>query len=124
MFNLATWAHSYGPLVVYLIISGIIFAETGLFFGFFLPGDSILFPAGILASQGYLNIYIICTLAFIAAVLGNVVGYFFGKHVGKRLFNREDSILFHKDHVQRAKNFYNKHGGKTIIFARFLPIIR
>ena len=124
MFDLATWVQMYGATVAYIVLAFIIFAETGLFFGFFLPGDSILFPAGILASQGYLNIVVLCTLAFFAAVLGNIVGYFFGRHVGKRLFNREDSIFFHKAHVTRAKNFYQKHGGKTIILARFLPIIR
>ncbi len=124
MFSLADWVHVYGATASYAILSAIIFAETGLFFGFFLPGDSILFPAGILASQGYLNIVTLCTLSFIAAVLGNIVGYFFGRHVGKRLFTREDSIFFHKDHINRAKNFYNNHGGKTILLARFLPIIR
>src|SRR5437667_1539960 len=124
MFDVTHWVQLYGSTVGYLIIGGVIFAETGLFFGFFLPGDTILFPAGLLASQGYFNLFALCLLAFITAVLGNCVGYFFGKHVGKRLFYKEDSLLFHKDHIIRAKNFYNKHGGKTIILARFLPIIR
>ncbi len=124
MFNLATWVHAYGPSIAYLIISGIIFAETGLFFGFFLPGDSILFPAGILASQGILNLTTLCTLVFIAAVLGNIVGYLFGKHIGKKLFEKEDSRLFRKKHIARAHAFYEKHGGKTILLARFIPIVR
>ncbi len=124
MFDVATWVEIYGATAGYLIISGVIFAETGLFFGFFLPGDTVLFPAGLLASQGYFNLALLCTFAFIAAVLGNTVGYFFGKHVGKRIFNREDSIFFHKDHIMRARSFYDKHGGKTIILARFLPILR
>jgi membrane-associated protein len=124
MFDLAHWVHAYGAIVGYLFVSGVIFAETGLFFGFFLPGDSILFPAGILASQGYLSIIILCFISFIAAVLGNLVGYYFGKHVGKRIFNRDDSIFFHKDHIQRAHAFYEKYGGKTIILARFVPVIR
>jgi membrane-associated protein len=124
MFDLAHLVQLYGPIFGYLLLAIIIFAETGLFFGFFLPGDSILFPAGILASQGYLNIYTICIIAFIAAVIGNVVGYFFGKRVGPRLFAKEDSLLFKKHHVTRAKHFYDKHGKKTIILARFVPIIR
>lgn len=124
MFDIATWVEGYGAITTYLILSGIIFAETGLFIGFFLPGDTILFPAGLLASQGYLNIFWVCGLTFIAAVVGNCVGYFFGKHVGPRIFKKEDSIFFHKDHILRARAFYNKHGGKTIILSRFLPILR
>ena len=124
MFDLAHWVHTYGAMVGYLFTSIVIFAETGLFFGFFLPGDSILFPAGILASQGYLNIITLCFISFIAAVLGNVVGYYFGKHVGRRIFNREDSIFFHRDHIKRAHEFYERYGGKTIILARFVPVIR
>ena len=124
MFDLSHWVQLYGSTVGYLVLFGIIFAETGLFFGFFLPGDTILFPAGLLASQGYFNIFALCALAFIAAVAGNCVGYYFGKHVGKRIFHREDSIFFHKDHIVRAKKFYDKHGGKTIVLARFLPVLR
>lgn len=124
MFELSHLIELYGATFGYIALASIIFAETGLFFGFFLPGDSILFPAGLLASQGYLNIYAICTITFVAATAGNIVGYFFGKHVGKKLFNKEDSVLFHKDHILRAKSFYDKYGGKTIIIGRFLPIIR
>lgn len=124
MFNLAHWIQLYGPLVGYLFVSGVIFAETGLFFGFFLPGDSVLFPAGLLASRGYLNIFALCVLAFLAAVSGNTVGYYFGKHVGHRIFNRTDSFLFHRDHIRRAHAFYEKYGAKTIILARFIPVIR
>lgn len=124
MFDLTHWVQLYGSSVGYLVLVGIIFAETGLFFGFFLPGDTILFPAGLLASQGYFNIALLCLFAFVAAFAGNCVGYFFGKKVGKRIFSKDDSILFHKDHILKARAFYNKHGGKTIIIARFLPIIR
>lgn len=124
MFELSHLIELYGATFGYIALTFIIFAETGLFFGFFLPGDSILFPAGLLASQGYLNIYVICGLTFIAAVAGNICGYFLGKHFGKRLFHKEDSIFFHKDHILRAKSFYDKHGGKTIIIGRFLAIIR
>lgn len=108
----------------YIGLFAIIFAETGLLIGFFLPGDSLLFTAGFLASQGIFNIYLLCALLFIAAVVGDSVGYWIGQKYGKRLFKKEDSIFFHKNHLIRAKAFYEKHGGKTIIIARFMPVIR
>lgn len=108
----------------YVGLFGIVFAETGLFIGFFLPGDSLLFTAGILASQGYLHISLTCFVLFLAAVLGDTVGYTIGNKFGKRLFHRKDSIFFHKDHLEKAQSFYNTHGGKTIILARFIPIVR
>lgn len=114
----------YGPLVSYIALFSIIFAESGLLIGFFFPGDSLLFTAGFLASQGFMNIYILTPICFIAAVAGDSVGYAFGHKVGKRLFRREDSIIFHKDHLIKAKIFYEEHGGKTIIIARFLPVVR
>lgn len=102
----------------------IVFAESGLFFGFFLPGDSLLFTAGFLASQNYLNINILLWGSFICAVLGDSVGYWFGKKVGPKIFTKEDSFFFHKKHLISAQNFYNKYGNKTIFLARFVPIIR
>lgn len=102
----------------------IVFAESGLFIGFFLPGDSLLFTAGFLASQGYLHIIPLSILTCIAAILGDNFGYAFGRKVGVKLFTREDSILFHKDHLRKAHDFYQKYGGKTIIIARFMPIVR
>jgi len=102
----------------------IVFAETGLFFGFFFPGDSLLFTAGLLASQHLLNIEVLVIGAFICAVLGDSVGYWFGKKVGPKIFNKEDSIFFHKKHVEKAQNFYDKYGNKTIFLARFVPIVR
>ena len=102
----------------------IVFAESGLFLGFFLPGDSLLFTAGFLASQGYLDIVVLATVTFIGAVLGDSFGYFFGKKVGPRIFTREDSFFFHKDHIDRARMFYERYGGKAIILARFMPIVR
>ena len=102
----------------------IAFAESGLFFGFFLPGDSLLFTAGFLASQNYLNINILVWGAFIAAILGDTVGYWFGKKIGPKIFCREDSFFFHKKHVESAQRFYDKHGNKTIFLARFIPIVR
>ena len=110
--------------VGYLGLFAIIFSESGLLVGFFLPGDSLLFTAGFLASQGFFNILLLTPMTFIAAVMGDSVGYAFGQKVGPKLFKKEDSIFFHKKHLIRAKNFYNKHGGKTITIARFLPVIR
>jgi membrane-associated protein len=108
----------------YLVLSAIVFAESGLLFGFIFPGDSLLFLAGFAASQGYFNILILTTLFFISAVLGDNVGYAIGKHTGHRIFKKKDSILFHQDHLLRANLFFEKHGGKTIILARFIPIVR
>ncbi len=105
-------------------VIGIIFVETGLFFGFFFPGDSLLFTAGFLASQGYISFAGLLIGTFIAAVIGDSVGYAFGKKVGPALFSREDSIIFNKKHVARAQHFYERHGKKTIMLARFMPIIR
>ena len=102
----------------------IVFAESGLFIGFFLPGDSLLFTAGFLASQGYLHIIPLALLTCVGAVLGDNFGYAFGKKVGAKIFTREDSLLFHKDHLTRARNFYEKYGPKTIVLARFIPVVR
>ncbi len=102
----------------------IIFMETGLFFGFFFPGDSLLFTAGFLASQGYVSLAGLLIGTLLAAIIGDSVGYAFGKKVGPALFAREDSKIFNKQHIVRAQHFYEKHGKKTIILARFMPIIR
>jgi len=105
-------------------ITAIIFAESGLFFGFFLPGDSLLFTAGLLASQGYFNFPLLLIFTFTAAVLGDNVGYWFGHQVGPKIFAREDSLLFKKHHLIAAQKFYEKNGAKTIVLARFVPFIR
>lgn len=110
--------------VGYVGMFGIIFAESGLLVGAVLPGDSILFTAGFLASQGIFNIWILAPMTFIAAVTGDSVGYAFGQKVGKRLFQKEDNIFFHKKNLLRAQAFYEKHGGKTVTIARFLPVVR
>jgi len=110
--------------VGYLGIFGIVFAESGLLIGFFLPGDSLLFTAGFLASQGYLNIYLLVAGILTAAILGDNVGYMFGKKVGPKLFNRKDSLFFHKDNLMRAEKFYEKYGPLTIVIARFIPVVR
>ena len=120
LFNLPELIKTAGLLGIF----GIVFAESGLFIGFFLPGDSLLFTAGFLASQGFLNIYLLLAVSFIGAVLGDSFGYAFGRKVGPKIFNKEDSLLFNKDHLRRANEFYEKHGGKAIILARFMPIIR
>jgi membrane-associated protein len=102
----------------------IVFAESGLFFGFFLPGDSLLFTAGLLASQGFFNIWIMVALLAIAAIIGDSVGYWFGKKVGRKLFERPNSKLFKKEYLIRTEHFYEKHGPKALILARFVPAVR
>ncbi|MCL5772212.1 MAG: VTT domain-containing protein [Actinobacteria bacterium] len=118
-------------IIAYIVIFGIIFAESGLLIGFFLPGDSMLFTAGFLASQkvantnqNYLNLWILIGVTFAGAVIGDSVGYSFGYRIGRRIFNRPDSKLFKRENLEKAEKFYEKHGVKTIILARFLPIIR
>jgi len=105
-------------------ITFIIFAESGLFFGFFLPGDSILFTAGVLASQGFLNISLLVICVWAAAVLGDTVGYWFGAKIGIKIFTKEKSLLFNKKHPERAHEFYVKYGSKAIVLARFIPAVR
>lgn len=102
----------------------IVFLESGMMIGFFFPGDSLLFTAGFLASQGFFNIWALALGSFVFAVLGDSIGYSIGHKFGKKLFSRKDSLVFHKDHLMKAEKFYEKHGGKTIILARFIPVIR
>lgn len=112
------------PAIGYLGIFAIVFAESGLLIGFFLPGDSLLFTAGFLASQNIFDIRTLTILCFIAAVVGDSVGYFIGHKFGRKLFKKPESLFFHPDHLIKAEKFYDKHGKKTIILARFLPVIR
>jgi membrane-associated protein len=114
---------SFGPWATIGLFL-IIFAETGLLIGFFLPGDSLLFTAGILASQGNLNIAVIALGCFLAAVIGDQVGYTIGHRAGPALFRRPDSRIFKQRYVDRTKEFFEKHGPKTILLARFVPIVR
>ena len=102
----------------------ITFAESGLFFGFFLPGDSLLFTAGFLASQDVFNLPLLLLILFLGAILGDNVGYSFGKKIGPKIFNKEDSRFFKKENLLKAQAFYEKHGPKTIVLARYTPIIR
>jgi membrane-associated protein len=110
----------------YVGLTAIIFAETGLLVGFFLPGDSLLVTAGLLSAQPKfgLNLWLLGLLLTVAAIVGNSLGYAIGKYSGPRLFTRDDSLLFRKKHLIRATEFYAKHGGKTLVIARFMPIVR
>ncbi|ASZ11341.1 VTT domain-containing protein [Chitinophaga pendula] len=120
------WIIDHGGLYLLLLI---VFAETGLFIGFFLPGDSLLFIAGIyseMLSDSFFQmpLFVIMSLIALAGILGNMVGFWFGRKSGPTLFNRKDTFLFKKKHLYQAKEFYEKYGGGAIFFARFLPIIR
>lgn len=108
----------------YAGIFGVIFAESGLLFGVFFPGDSLLFTAGFLASQGVFDPFLLAGLCFVAAVTGDSVGYAFGRRIGRRFFTKLDSFWLNPDQVKRAQDFYAKHGGKTIVLARFVPGVR
>ena len=108
----------------YLILFAVVFAETGLLVGFFLPGDSLMFTVGVFAGAGKLNIFWVNVVLMAAAVLGDSFGYLLGRKTGPKIFNRENSLLFNRRHLIRTHEFYQKHGGKTIIYARFVPIVR
>jgi membrane-associated protein len=108
----------------YLLLVAIVFTETGLLVGFFLPGDSLLITAGVLAAAGVLNIWWINILLIVAAIVGDSVGYAIGARLGPRLFTREKSLLFNPRHVDRTRAFYARYGARTIVIARFVPIIR
>lgn len=119
-FDLSSFIKGAG----YLGLFAIIFSESGLFIGFFLPGDSLLFTAGFLASQGFLNIWMLMGITFIGAVLGDSVGYAFGKRIGPAIFSREDSLFFDRKNIERSRVFYERYGTKAIILARFMPVVR
>lgn len=125
-FELSEFAQNAGPWAAVLVLMAIIFAESGLMIGFFLPGDSILFTAGFLVHAGILafDIHLLVFLLFVAAVLGDSAGYLFGRRVGRRIFARPNSRLFKQENIQKAEEFYEKHGNKTIILARFIPVVR
>jgi len=107
-----------------IALAAILFAETGLLVGFFLPGDTLLFAAGFFAAQGRLNLVEALLLLFLGTFLGNIMGYEIGRRSGPRVFKKEEAIFFSKDNIEKAESFYKKHGGKTILIARFIPIIR
>jgi len=108
----------------YGMLAAIVFAETGLLVGFFLPGDSLLFTIGVVAGAGELNLAVIMFLLICACLVGDWCGYLLGRRAGPAIFSRPDSRFFKQEHLQRTKMFYERHGGKTIIYAKFVPIIR
>ena len=131
MHSLLDWLHRVRDVQAliawggYAGLTAIIFAETGLLVGFFLPGDSLLVTAGLLAATtGVFNVFYLGLLLTVASILGNTSGYHIGRATGTRLFSREDSLLFNKKHLYRAHEFYERHGGKTVVIARFMPIVR
>lgn len=119
-FDFVTFIKTVG----YIGLFSIIFSESGLFIGFFLPGDSLLFTVGFIASQGYLNIALLVIISFAAAVLGDSFGYAFGYRIGPKIFNKENSRFFRREYIERTRAFYDTHGKKTIILARFIPVVR
>ncbi len=120
MFNLILIIKTAG----YLGIFGIIFIETGVFFGFFFPGDTLLFSVGVLAFQNYFSLPVVVVVLSLASITGGFFGYWTGQKIGPRLFAREDSLFFKKSHVVRATQFFTKHGNKTIFLSRYVPIVR
>jgi membrane-associated protein len=126
-FDLTTFATTAGPLAAILVVALIVFAESGLLIGFFLPGDSLLFTVGILiqgAVHLHFNIFLAVLIFFVAAAIGDSVGYAFGFRVGRKIFTRPESLLFRHQNIEKAEAFYKKYGGKTIIIARFIPVVR
>ncbi|HTB10900.1 MAG TPA: VTT domain-containing protein [Bryobacteraceae bacterium] len=108
----------------YAMLAGVVFAETGLLVGLFLPGDSLLFTVGVVCGAGDLDIVKICALLTVVSILGDQSGYFLGYRTGPRIFSRPDSTFFKQEYVRRTQAFYEKHGGKTLIYAKFVPIVR
>jgi membrane-associated protein len=108
----------------YALLAGIVFAESGLLVGLFLPGDSLMFTVGVVAGAGQLDIVQICALLVVASILGDQIGYFLGSRTGPAIFSRPDSLLFKQEYVTRTQRFYERHGGKTLIYAKFVPFVR
>jgi membrane-associated protein len=107
-----------------LALFGIVFAETGLLVGFFLPGDSLLFTVGVASGATGVNVYVLAGILMCAAIIGDNVGYFLGRHAGPRIFSHPQSKFFHPDHLKQTKAFYEKYGPRAVVYARFIPIIR
>lgn len=124
MFDINSIFVTNGSILGILIVATIVFVESGLLFGFFLPGDTLLIGTGILSSQGNPPILWLIMAVIIAAIIGDNVGYEIGKRTGKRIFRKKDGIFFRQEHITRAEKFYELHGGKTIIMARFTPMVR
>ncbi len=124
MFDLLGSIESFLLAFGYAALFGMVFAESGLFFGFFFPGDSLLFTAGLLASQGIFDVSIVLIGVALCAIAGDQVGYWTGAKFGRGLFNKPKSFFFTPKHIEEAEAFYAKHGKKTIVFARFVPVVR
>jgi membrane-associated protein len=124
MIDVASWLEGASVVTGLCILGAIVFAESGLLIGFFLPGDTLLFTAGFFAAQGHLPLAGVILVIFAAAVIGDNTGYTLGRRLGPRLFRKKDGILFRQEYVAQAEAFYEKHGGKTVIMARFVPVVR
>jgi membrane-associated protein len=125
IFNVPELVHRAGPMLPW-VVCGIVFVETGLFVGFFLPGDSLLVTAGVFAAtpEAHLSLALLLFPVMLCAIVGDQVGYWIGRGAGASLYKRKDSLLFRKEHLQRAHEFYEKYGGRAVILARFVPIVR
>ncbi len=127
LYGVVTGAYSLDALIRwggYVLLVAIVFTETGLLVGVFLPGDSLLITAGLVAAAGALNVWWLAAMLIVAAVVGDSTGYAIGVRIGPRLFTRQKSLLFNPRHVERTRRFYERHGAKTIVIARFVPIVR
>lgn len=124
IFHIGDYLNSVSAVVGLVVIGSIIIAETGLLIGFFLPGDTLLFTAGFFAAQGKLPLAGVLLSIFVCAIIGDNIGFTIGRKTGPRLFKKKDGVIFRQENVQRAEAFYEKHGGKTIIIARFVPVVR
>jgi membrane-associated protein len=124
VINPAQLLNDASAISALIIIGLVIFSEAGLLIGVLLPGDTLLIPAGLLAAQGKLSLVGVLLVAWICSVLGSEVGYYMGKKAGKRLFRKQNGVLLRHGYLAKARKFYTKHGGKTIVIARFLPFVR
>lgn len=124
MLDVSSWLEGASVLTFLVIVGAIVFAESGLLIGFFLPGDTLLFTVGFFAAQGNVPLVAAMAVIFVAAVVGDNVGYTIGKKLGPRLFKKQNGLIFRQEYITRSEKFYEKHGGKTIIMARFVPVVR
>ncbi len=124
MLDVTSWLEGASVLTFLFIVGAIVFAESGLLIGFFLPGDTLLFTVGFFAAQGHVPIVAAMAVIFFAAVIGDNVGYTIGRKLGPRLFKKQNGLIFRQEYIARSEAFYEKHGGKTIIMARFVPVVR
>lgn len=124
MLDVTSWLEGASVLTFLFIVGAIVFAESGLLIGFFLPGDTLLFTVGFFAAQGHVPLVAAIVVIFFAAVIGDNVGYTIGRKLGPRLFKKQNGLIFRQEYITRSEAFYEKHGGKTIIMARFVPVVR